>query len=114
MQIRDRKLWKGDYDSFPAYLEARWGISKQHGNRLIQAAHVVAGIEEVEPIGSTPLPATESQARALAAAPPEERAEVWQEAVTRNGGEPAPARVVAEVIAGRPSHWRSYRSWSWG
>jgi N6-adenosine-specific RNA methylase IME4 len=95
-EIRDARLYRGGYDTFEDYLSARWAMQRAQAYRLIEASAVVGALS---PIGDTPLPATESQARELARVPEEQRGEVWAAAVERNGGQPAPARLVAEVAA---------------
>ena len=50
-------------------------MSKTHANRLIDSSEVVGNLT---PTGV--IPSSERQARPLAALPPEERAEAWEEA----------------------------------
>jgi len=38
LSIRDENLHKEKYGTFESYLQERWGISKQHGHRMTQAA----------------------------------------------------------------------------
>lgn len=95
--IRDGRLYRGSHRTFEDYCKERWGIRRDYANKMIAASGVVADLDTMVSI----LPATERQARALAEAPEAERAAVWQEAVSRSDGKPAPARVVAEVIAER-------------
>lgn len=95
-EIRDSRLYKGAHDTFEAYLEQRWNMSRSYAHRMIAAAEVVL------PIGNTdlPSPTNEGQARALAAVPEPERAEVWREATERTGGKPT-AKVVTEIAKER-------------
>jgi hypothetical protein len=97
--IRDGKKYKvAGYTTFDDYCRQRWGISRQHAHRSIQAATVIA---EMSPIGDI-LPTTESQVRPLAAVPdPEERAAVWEQAVENSGGDQPTAAEVAAVVAER-------------
>lgn len=97
-EIRDARLYRGTHDTFEDYLSARWAMQRAQAYRLIEASAVVGGLS---PIGDTPLPATESQARELARVAPERRDEVWREAVALNGGQPAPARLIEDVATGR-------------
>jgi hypothetical protein len=93
--IRDNRLYRASHGTFELYCRERWNMTPQHANRLALAAGVVASME---PIGSTPPPSTESQARELAKVPEPERADVWAEAVERTAGKPTAAAVrqVAE------------------
>lgn len=72
--IRDHVLYSED--TFEEYVAARWDFTKSYAYRLIQAAGVVANLED-EDVDEGP--ATERQARALADASddPETQAEVW-------------------------------------
>ena len=58
--IRDNRLYKETHSTFESYCQERWGWSKRHANRHIQAAHLG---DILGPIG--PKPTTESQAREL-------------------------------------------------
>lgn len=97
-EIRDRELFRQHYPSFAAYLEQRWGISRKHGYRLIDAAAIAVNVSHGTQL---PEPTTERAARALSVVPREEQPAVWAEAVERSGGSPAPARVVDQVVADR-------------
>jgi len=72
--IRDYELY-GE-DTFEEYVAARWDFTKSYAYRLIQAAGVVANLEDEDVEEG---PATERQARAVAEASddPETQAEVW-------------------------------------
>ena len=59
--VRDGRLYRDEYGTFEEYCQRRWGITPQHGRRLIQAKEVV---NNLEPTGSI-LPTTERQARPL-------------------------------------------------
>ena len=92
--IQKGRLHRATHPTFRAYLE-HWGISESHAYRMIDAAKTV---HDLSPTGEV-LPVNEAQARAVKAAgdTPEERAEVWAEAVEREGGKPASAERVREV-----------------
>lgn len=82
---------------FEDYCREKWGWSKTHSNRIIEAAHVVTTLP-VTPIGVKL--STESQARELAKVPADQREEVLNKAAAtgkvtanKNGG-PFPARRV--------------------
>src|SRR5215471_14441680 len=64
-EIRELRLYKREYSSFSEYCQKKWGWTKQHAYRLIEAA----------PIGKSNLQVTNlNQARELSKAPPEQRA----------------------------------------
>lgn len=60
-EIRDSRLYREQYATFEEYCRARWGWSKTHANRQIQAANTA---EILTPMGVTL--ENERQARALA------------------------------------------------
>jgi len=60
MTIRDKRLYKETHSTFESYCQERWGWSKSHANRHIQAAHLG---EILAPMGVKPT--TERQAREL-------------------------------------------------
>jgi hypothetical protein len=79
--IRDARLYKDTHGTFEDYCRERWGFSRRHSNRLIEAAEVV-GI--LGPIG--PTVTNEGQARALGQ-------------VVRDLGADAAAEVLEQVAA---------------
>lgn len=99
--IRDRRLYRATHPTFEEYCKDRWGMGRSRAYQLINASEVVrvleASVSTNVDKGQLPLPQNEAQARALQAAPPEVRAEVWREAVERSGGAAPPARAVTEV-----------------
>lgn len=99
--IRDGKKYKAaGFATFDDYCRQRWGLSKTHANRSIQAASVIT---EMTPLGVI-LPESERQVRPLAAVPdPVERAAIWEQAVENAGGEQPTAAEVAAVAKERSS-----------
>jgi len=57
-EIRDGRLYRATHTTFDAYLQERWGFTRQHAGRLIAAAEVA---QVLEPIGFHP--ENERQAR---------------------------------------------------
>lgn len=76
MAIRDQRLYRAEFKTFEAYCDKRWNLARNRAYQLIEAADAAS---DVQNFGHKP--SKESQAAALAAAPKESRAEVWQEAV---------------------------------
>lgn len=96
--IRDHVLYSED--TFEEYVAARWDFTKSYAYRLIQAAGVVANLED-EDVDEGP--ATERQARALADASddPETQAEVWttaQEVAGDNQPTSEQIETAAEIV----------------
>jgi hypothetical protein len=73
-EIRDTRLYRREYSGFEEYCRKRWGWSKPYCTQLITAAAVVESLPADKQVAI----ATESQARELAKAAPEERAGVVQ------------------------------------
>jgi hypothetical protein len=99
----DRLYVEAGYTTFELYCQERWQMSARHGNRLIVGATIFRGLaealpEEPGPIGPTPLPTVESQARPLVPVPADERPDVWRAAVTMAGGEPPTAAQVQAAV----------------
>ena len=94
-EIRDRRLYRIEHQSFDAYLETKWKISRSRASRLIQAADVV----KLLPTGNKPT--TERQARPLTKLPAEKRGEAWQRAVEASPTGAPTAKAVAAVVAQR-------------
>jgi len=99
IEIRDDRLYRGTHDTFENYCQERWGFSRQHASRLIQAAEAV---RDLSPMGdkrnasepaSVALPTSERQARELVPVPPADRPRVWQAAVEATEGKPTAAAV---------------------
>lgn len=59
-EIRDSRLYKDSHDTFEKYCRERWGWSRRHANRQIEAANTV---EILGPTGPNP---NERQIRAIA------------------------------------------------
>ena len=90
LEIRDNRLYRSGYSTFEDYCRDRWGFSRIHAHRLIQAAEVTGNLL---PIGNI-LPATESQVRPLTSLEPEQQREAWRYVV-----ENAPATgITAEQV----------------
>lgn len=102
LEIRDRSLYRMTHGRFDDYCREKWGVSKTHANRLIQASEAV-GI--LTPIGVTPT--TESQVRPLAHLPPEQQKEVWRKALEIGGGKPTAKDVKKALEESKPQETRS-------
>ena len=77
-RIRERQLFRESHNSFEQYVADRWSMSRQHAERLIAAADVVANLA---PTGAGAVPLSEFQARKLAPLPADAQREVWAEVV---------------------------------
>lgn len=93
LDIRDNRLYRETHHSFEAYCLERWGMSKQHAIRLIQANKVV---NNLAPNGATP--ENEWQLRPLVQLQPEEQRMAWEVVQkTAPGGKVTKAHVKSVV-----------------
>jgi hypothetical protein len=90
--IRDERLYDAAFGTFEAYCRARFGMPRQHINRIIAATEVVGNLE---PMGSN-VSVSERVARPLATLEPDDQRKVWREA-TERWNKPTAAQVT-EVI----------------
>lgn len=120
-EIRERKLYRRDYDTFEAYCQERWGWTRVRAHQLIQAAQVV----EALPSKCKPVVNTERAARELGKLPVPEQKRVVEEA-QKNGDSvaaivrrhlPPPPQVNAKrippppVVAPAPEVRRCHTGW---
>lgn len=98
LEIRDSRLYRQTHSTFERYCRERWQMGRNHANKMIAAAEVVAHLGTAVPI----LPATEGQTRPLTALEPEQQREVWQRAVeTAPNGKVTAAHVQTVVTSYR-------------
>jgi len=86
LEIRDKKLYKQDHQTFEDYCQKRWGWERRHGYELIAAAQVASNVRlnaQSAPESAPTVP-TLTQAVQLASLPPEQQREVVQ-AIEENG-----------------------------
>src|SRR5262245_26470570 len=76
LSIRECRLYRAEFGTFEEYCRARWGMSKTHANRMIDAADVAGNLT---PTGV--IPTTERQARELASLEPDRQRIAWSRAV---------------------------------
>jgi hypothetical protein len=95
LAIRDGRMYRAEHKTFEDYCRERWGFSKSRANQLVSAAEVVGNLTTI-----VAKPQTESQARPLAALPPEKQPEAWQAATSKaeSEGRKVTARDVQEEV----------------
>lgn len=79
MEIRDKKLYRGQYDTFEDYCLDRWGMADRRARQFIDAAEVVDNLSKTGTI--VPPPNNEAQARPLVTLSPAQQIDAWQRAV---------------------------------
>lgn len=95
LEIRDRKLYLGRYDSFEDYCVTEFQESVRRCYQMMQAV-------TIKNEGKVEIEMSESATRALGKAPPEKRAEIVETIVERKDGK-ITAKAVAEAINDQPS-----------
>lgn len=96
LEIRDARLYRQSFDTFEDYCRDRWGMSRIHAHRMIEAANVT---NNLLPTGNI-LPTSERQARPLASIEPEQQREAWQRAVDTAPNGKVTAAHVQSVVNG--------------
>ncbi len=96
-EIRSQRLYRTTHDTFEAYCNDRWGMSRSYASRVIGAADVVSNLL---PIGNKgqPMPATESQARPLVGLEPKKQRKVWRTAIKKAGEGRVTAAAVKQAV----------------
>jgi hypothetical protein len=94
--IRDKRLYRREFNTFEDYCQEKWSMPRQHVNRMISGYKIV---NHLEPIGSI-LPESESQIRPLTSLEPEIQKEVWNEVVKQSEEtrQPITAAKVQSVV----------------
>jgi len=114
-QIRDKRLYRTEFQTFDGYCKLKWGMGRQYAYRLIGGAEVAGNL--VSSIGDTALPTKEAHTRELSKLAPEAQPVAWLKAVQAAGSAEAVtanhvSRAVDEVLgkAGRfdPKLWYAY------
>lgn len=97
-EIRDRRLWRGKYNTFDMYLMERWGFTKQYASKLIMGANTVRNLSKNVP--SLPLPNAERQVRPISGLDPDIQVQAWSTSVDLAQGRPTLGIVdrVAKAI----------------
>lgn len=96
-EVRDSRLYQDSHGTFEAYCDSRWNLSRTRAYELMSAAGIVSAIADT----AAPAPANEGQARALAAAAPDDRADVM--ATVAAAGKPTAKAIEDEIKARRPT-----------
>ena len=94
--IRDKRLYRREFNTFEDYCQEKWSMPRQHVNRMISGYKIV---NHLEPMGSI-LPESERQVRPLTSLEPEIQKEVWKEVVKQSEEtrQPITAAKVQSVV----------------
>lgn len=107
-QLRDLRLYRSTHKTFEEYSQERFGYSRRHPYRLIDAASVVDNLcpnwtqnqseENLCPSGIQITPTSEGQVRHLTKLHPEEQRFCWQQAVDLADGKVPSGKIVKGVV----------------
>jgi hypothetical protein len=100
VEIRERRLYRSaGHATFADYTKQRWGMSRGHAYRTIDAARVVGILQEAS---VEPLPVNEAQARELARlmSEPDALRKAWLDVVSPGAGGIS-ARAVRSAVDDR-------------
>jgi len=103
MRIRDGRLYRDGFETFEAYCEQKWNLSRPRAYQLIEASEAVRAVSTNVDIS----PKCEAHARPLTLLPtPKAQVSAWKEAVKtapkNDAGEPViTARHVEQVVRER-------------
>ncbi|HOR01505.1 MAG TPA: DNA methyltransferase [Anaerolineae bacterium] len=95
MEIRERRLYREQYETFEDYCRERWGLGQSRVYQMMDATRVVEVLKSSTMV-ELPLPANERQARELVPLLRQDEAkviEVWRELREQYGEEVTAARV---------------------
>lgn len=76
-EIRDKKLYRDEYDTFEEYCHGKWNFTYRRAHQLIESASAATNVARKS---LPPIP-TERAAREIARAPKEKQAEAWKKSV---------------------------------
>ena len=102
--LRERKLYRSTHRNFEEYCGDRFGFSRRHPYRLIDAASVVDNLcpnGTQETLGTKKiqiLPTSERQVRDLVSLEPEQQREIWHKAVEIADGKVPSGRIVKGIV----------------
>jgi ParB family chromosome partitioning protein len=95
--IRDKRLYRREFNTFEDYCQEKWSMPRRHVNRMIAASETIINLGPMGPI----LPESERQVRPLTSLEPEIQKEVWKEVVETHGKN-ITASKVQEIV----EHWK--------
>jgi hypothetical protein len=108
-EIRDRRLYRSTHKSFREYCQDRFGFTRSHPYRLIDAVSVIDNLSKMSPNGrqnnselnglGSILPSSERQCRPLTNLEPDQQREVWFKAVEIAKGKIPSGKVVSDLVA---------------
>ena len=103
-QIRDGRLYRGEFEGFEAYCQAKWQYGRRYVNQIISAAQLFTHLGA----NCSLKPQHESQLRPLLGLTVEQGQQAWDHAVKNAGGRRITARREKRTANSR--EWTPIRS----
>lgn len=98
-EIRAERLYRQEYSTFENYCQIRWGWSRRHSDRMIEASAIAHSLRPIGPISN------EGQARELAKVKDaEERDAIWIEINETHEPHEITAKLIRETVKGWYTH----------
>ncbi|OUL29678.1 hypothetical protein BV378_05780 [Nostoc sp. RF31YmG] len=97
-QLRERRLYRSTHRNFEDYCRDRFGFSRRHPYRLIDAAMVINNLENFCVQFGHILPAKESICRPMTGLEPEQQRRAWQEAMQSTDGKQPTGQLVKRIV----------------
>lgn len=97
-ELRDKRLYRSTHKTFEEYCQDRFGFSRRHPYRLIDAANVVENLEKFCVQFGHILPAKEFVCRPLTILRPDQQREVWQEILQETEGKHPTGKEVKSIV----------------
>ncbi len=103
-QLRDGRFYRSTHKTFEDYCSDRFGFSRRHPYRLINAATVIDNLcpngtqKSFKATDKQILPNSERQVRDLVNLFPEQQREIWQQAITEANGKIPSGLIVKGIV----------------
>lgn len=97
LTIKGKRLYRATHESFLDYVKERWGLEPRRAQQLMDSGEVIGDLRDTN--NCAYLPENEGQARELSRVPREQRAEVWEKAVSSSPEGKVTAKVVKQAAA---------------
>jgi hypothetical protein len=97
-ELRDKRLYRSTHANFEDYCRDRFGFSRRHPYRLIDAAIVVENLSDFCVQFGHILPLKESICRPLTVLEKEQQIQAWSEVMQETGGKQPTGQVVKGIV----------------
>ena len=101
LTIRDARLYRENFETFPAYCAEKWGLGRHQAYNLIRGSQVATNLLTAVniPHPCEIQPVHERQVRPLTILEPNQQCDVWEEAVRTSDGKVVTYKQVKALVA---------------